>query len=126
MLMRGYREDQSPRIHPPWHPPTVTWPLNRALTATHVYVVLALYSVATRVAGFDFRETFGPFQHSRLLKDSCTALARAHLLFELLDDHAASLGPAGRAFLDWMRDVGEELLIVSKVVSGDWQQRVTD
>lgn len=120
ILMRGYREDESPRIHPPWHPPTVTWPLNRALTAAQTYVVLALYSLVARVSSVDLRETFGPFQHSRLLKESHTALERACRLLGLLDDHAGNVGPAGRAFLDWMHEVVEELLIASKVTSRSW------
>jgi HEXXH motif-containing protein len=120
MLMRGYREDESPRIHPPWHPLAVTWPLNRALTAAQVYVVLTFYSWVAQAASFDFRDAFGPFQHSRLLKESHTALERACRLLDLLDREAVNLGPAGRAFLDWMHEVVEKILVASKVTYGTW------
>ncbi len=109
LLPRGYSEQASPRLHPPWHPETEAWPMNRALTAAHVYVTLALYSVASEAAAPEFQARYGPCRRSQLLVDPIAAGARARSLIDLASGHPESLGKAGRAFLEWMRDVLEKL-----------------
>ncbi|RKH54331.1 aKG-HExxH-type peptide beta-hydroxylase, partial [Corallococcus llansteffanensis] len=109
MLGRNYQEATSPRIHPSWHPDSVTWPVNRALTAAHVYVTLALYTLASREAASEFEPHFGPCKHSRLLVNSRTAAEHARSLVESLRAHEDQLGQAGRLFLTWMSDLLNKL-----------------
>lgn len=109
IMARGYSEETSPRIHPPWHPETVTWPMNRALTAAHVYVALALYSVASEEAAPELQARYGPCKRSPLLVDTSAAGERAQSLIDLLSRHPESLGPAGRVFLEWMGDILQKL-----------------
>jgi hypothetical protein len=109
IMARGYSEQASPRIHPPWHPETVTWPMNRALTAAHVYVALALYSVASETAAPDLQARYGPCKRSPILVDKSAAGERARSLIDLASRHPESLGQAGRMFLEWMRDILQKL-----------------
>lgn len=109
LMARGYSEETSPRIHPPWHPETVTWPMNRALTAAHVYVALALYSVASAAAEPELQAQYGPWKRSPLLVDTSAAGERARSLIDLASRHAESLGQAGRMFLEWMGDILQKL-----------------
>jgi HEXXH motif-containing protein len=109
LMARDYSEKTSPRIHPPWHPETVTWPMNRALTAAHVYVALALYSVASEAAAPEAQTRYGPCKRSPILVDTRAAGERAHSLIDLVSQHPESLGQAGRMFLDWMRDILQKL-----------------
>lgn len=109
IMARGYSEKVSPRIHPPWHPETVTWPMNRALTAAHVYVALALYSVASEAAAPEFQARYGPWKRSPLLVDTSAAGERARSLIDLASRHPESLGQAGRMFLEWMGDILHKL-----------------
>lgn len=109
LMARGYSEKASPRIHPPWHPETVTWPMNRALTAAHVYVTLALYSVASEAAAPEFQARYGPCKRSQLLAEPSAADERARSLLDLVSRHPESLGKAGRAFVEWMGDILEKL-----------------
>jgi hypothetical protein len=111
LLARGYTEKASPRIHPPWHPETVTWPMNRALTAAHVYVALALYSVASEVAAPELQARYGPCKRSPLLVDASAAGERARSLIDLASRHPESLGKAGQAFLEWMGDILQNLAV---------------
>jgi hypothetical protein len=109
LMARGYSEKASPRIHPPWHPETVTWPMNRALTAAHVYVALALYSVASEAAEPELQARYGPCQRSPILVDTSAAGERARSLIDLASRHPESLGQAGRVFLEWMGDILQKL-----------------
>jgi hypothetical protein len=109
LMARGYSEKASPRIHPPWHPETVTWPMNRALTAAHVYVALALYSVASEAAAPEFQARYGPCKRSPLLVDTSAAGERARSLIDVASRHPESLGQAGRRFLEWMGDILQKL-----------------
>lgn len=109
LMARGYSEKASPRIHPPWHPETVTWPMNRALTAAHVYVALALYSVASEAAAPELQAHYGPCKRSLLLVDSSAAGERARSLIDLMSRHPESLGKAGQVFLEWMGDILQKL-----------------
>jgi hypothetical protein len=109
MMARGYSEKASPRIHPPWHPETVTWPMNRTLTAAHVYVALTLYSVVSEAAAQEFQARYGPCKRSPLLVDPSAAGERARSLIDLASRHPESLGQAGRTFLEWMGDILQEL-----------------
>lgn len=109
LMARGYTEKTSPLIHPPWYPETVAWPMNRALTAAHVYVTLALYSVASEAAAPEFEAGYGPCRRSMLLTDPSAAGERARSLIDLASRHPESLGNAGRAFLEWMGDVLQKL-----------------
>jgi hypothetical protein len=109
LMARGYSEEASPRIHPPWHPETVTWPMNRALTAAHVYVALALYSVASEAAAPELQARYGPCKRSPLLVDTSSAGERARSLIDLASRHPESLGQAGRVFLEWMGDILQKL-----------------
>ncbi len=111
IMARGYSEKTSPRIHPPWHPETVTWPMNRALTAAHVYVALALYSVASEAAAPEFQARYGPCKRSPILMDTSAAGERARTLIDLMSGHSESLGQAGRMFLAWMRDILQKLAV---------------
>ncbi|MEM7482789.1 MAG: HEXXH motif-containing putative peptide modification protein [Acidobacteriota bacterium] len=105
LLPRGYSEQTSPQLHPPWHPETTTWPMNRALTAAHVYVALSVYAAAAEAAAPEFETRFGPWERSQLLTDSNAAAGRAHSLIDLAAKHPESLGKAGKVFLEWMRSV---------------------
>ncbi|MEM7583510.1 MAG: HEXXH motif-containing putative peptide modification protein [Acidobacteriota bacterium] len=109
IMARGYSEKTSPLVHPPWHPETVTWPMNRALTAAHVYVALALYSVASEAASPELQARYGPCQRSQLLVDTSAAGERANRLIDLASRHPESLGKAGRMFLEWMGDLLQKL-----------------
>jgi hypothetical protein len=109
IMARGYSEKASPRIHPPWHPETVTWPMNRALTAAHVYVALALYSVVSEAAAPELQARYGPCKRSPLLVDTSAAAERARSLIDLASRHPESLGQAGRVFLEWMGDILQKL-----------------
>ncbi len=109
LMARGYSEKTSPRIHPPWHPETVSWPMNRGLTAAHVYVALALYSVASEAAAPELQTRYGPCKHSPLLVNASAAGERARSLINLASRHPESLGQAGRMFLEWMGDILEKL-----------------
>jgi hypothetical protein len=109
LMARDYSEMASPRIHPPWHPETVTWPMNRALTAAHVYVALSLYSVASETAAPEFQARYGPCKRSPLLVDTSAAGERARSLIDLVSRHPESLGQAGRMFLEWMGDILQKL-----------------
>jgi hypothetical protein len=109
LMARGYSEETSPRIHPPWHSKTVTWPMNRALTAAHVYVALALYSVASEAAVPEFQARYGTCKRSSLLVDPSAAGERARSLIELASRYPESLGQAGRMFLEWMGDILQKL-----------------
>jgi hypothetical protein len=116
LLARGYSEKVSPRIHPPWHPETVTWPMNRALTAAHVYVALALYSVVSEAAAPEFQARYGPCKRSMLLVDTSVAGERARSLIDLVSKHPESLGQAGRVFLEWMGDILQKLAVEPSVL----------
>jgi hypothetical protein len=116
LMARGYSEKASPRIHPPWHPETVTWPMNRALTAAHVYVTLAVYSVASEAAEPELQARYGPCKRSPLLVDTSTAGERARTLIDLASRHPESLGKAGRMFLEWMGDVLQKLEVGPSVL----------
>jgi hypothetical protein len=109
LMARGYSEKASPRIHPPWHPETVTWPMNRALTAAHVYVALALYMVASEAAAPELQARYGPCKRSPLLVDTSAAGERARSLIDLVSGYPESLGKAGLMFLEWMRDILQKL-----------------
>jgi HEXXH motif-containing protein len=109
LMARGYSEKASPRIHPPWHPETVTWPMNRALTAAHVYVALVLYTVASEAAAPEFKARYGPCKRSPILVDSSAAGERARSLIDLASRHPESLGKAGLMFLEWMGDILQKL-----------------
>jgi len=109
IMARGYSEKTSPRIHPPWHPETVTWPMNRALTAAHVYVALALYSMVSEAAAPEFEARYGPCKRSPILADTNAAAERARSLIDLMSMHPESLGQAGRMFLEWMEDILQKL-----------------
>jgi hypothetical protein len=109
LLARGYHEKTSPRIHPPWHPETVAWPMNRALTAAHVYVTLALYSVASEAAAPELQARYGPCKRSQLLVDTSAAGERAQSLIDLASRQPESLGKAGLVFLAWMEDILQKL-----------------
>jgi hypothetical protein len=109
LMARGYSEEASPRIHPPWHAESVTWPMNRALTAAHVYVALTLYSVASEAAAPELQARYGPCRRSPLLVDPSAAGDRARSLIDLVSRHPESLGQAGRMFLDWMGDILQKL-----------------
>jgi hypothetical protein len=109
IMARGYSEDTSPRIHPPWHPETVNWPMNRALTAAHVYVALAVYTVASEAAAPELQARYGPCKRSPLLVDASAADERARSLIDLASRHPESLGQAGRVFLEWMEGILQKL-----------------
>lgn len=111
LMARGYSEKTSPRIHPPWHPETVTWPMNRALTAAHVYVALALYTVASEAAVPELQARYGPCKRSPLLVDASAAGERARSLIDLASRHPESLGQAGRMFLEWMGEILQKLAV---------------
>lgn len=109
IMARGYSEKASPRIHPPWHPETVTWPMNRALTAAHVYVALTLYSVVSEAAAPELEARYGPCKRSPILMDTSAAGERARTLIDLMSRYPESLGQAGQKFLEWMRDILQKL-----------------
>lgn len=116
LLARGYSEHTSPRIHPLWHPETVTWPMNRALTAAHVYVALTLYAVASEAAAPEFQARYGPCKRSQLLVSASSAGERARILIDLASRHPESLGKAGQIFLKWMGDILQTLAVGPSVL----------
>lgn len=83
--------------------------MNRALTAAHVYVALALYSVASEATAPEFLAHYGPCKRSRLLMGTSAAGERARSLIDLMSMHPESLGQAGRMFLEWMEDILQKL-----------------
>jgi len=116
LMVRGYTENASPKIHPPWHPESVAWPMNRALTAAHVYVTLALYSVASEAAAPELQARYGPCKRSPLLVDPSAAGERARSLLDGASQHPESLGKAGLVFLEWMKDILQKLAAGSSVL----------
>jgi hypothetical protein len=83
--------------------------MNRALTAAHVYVALALYSMASEAAAPELQARYGPCKRSPLLVGTSTAGERARSLIDLISRHPESLGQAGRVFLEWMGDILQKL-----------------
>jgi len=109
ILAKGYSETTSPRLNPPWHPETELWPMNRVLTAAHVYLTLTLYAMASEAAAPELQARYGPCRRSNLLTDPSLASQRAQSLIDLASQHPESLGKAGQMFLTWMGNILHEL-----------------
>ncbi|HEU4578599.1 MAG TPA: hypothetical protein VFS67_10110 [Polyangiaceae bacterium] len=93
----------APTITPPWHrvaPAPPAWPVTRAMTAMHVYVVLSLFFAVAETAA---AELIGPFGERPPAKRKRQALDRAHYLLQQLDARRESIGAAGQRFLTWIR-----------------------
>ncbi|MFC8583084.1 HEXXH motif-containing putative peptide modification protein [Streptomyces sp. NPDC057217] len=97
----GFRPQLAPTVSPPWHDDEQQWPLDRLLTAMHVYTGLAVFfgRIANARGGSPTDPAEYPVdpvaKHRR-------AVRRARFLLDASREHPDAFSAAGRSFIDWV------------------------
>jgi hypothetical protein len=102
----GFRPQDSPRITPPWLSGTQKgeWPLDRLLTAMHVYAALAVFfgRVANAPDGGGEVRAHAIAQHRQ-------GIERSQFLVGAAQDNAGFLSGSGQVFVTWISQVLKDL-----------------
>jgi hypothetical protein len=109
LYVLGFRPQLSPTVTPPWHSgDQQQWPLDRILTAMHVYTGLAVFYgrmqlVQASGQGINLTEdSAGPIDAVGKYE---RAVQRARCLLEMSQSHPDVFSPAGRSFIDWVAGI---------------------
>jgi hypothetical protein len=106
LLTPDFDREDAPKVCSLWNVPSQNyWDTHRALAAFHVYVYLALFSTLAEQRRTELEGTYGSLKGSKSA-GSAKSLQRAHYLGEQLTALCwEELGPAGKRFVDLLKEV---------------------
>ncbi|GAA2954803.1 hypothetical protein GCM10010446_44740 [Streptomyces enissocaesilis] len=111
LFAAGFRPLSSPMVSPPWHSGDrkQRWPLDRLLTAMHVYTGLAVFfgriDLERRRGGVTDRSEY-PADPAMKYQE---AIERARYLSNTAQDHFNTFSAAGNSFIKWIAETQEPL-----------------
>ncbi|RBQ16663.1 hypothetical protein DP939_28655 [Spongiactinospora rosea] len=111
LLDEDYDAAASPLIRPHWNrarpEASEGWPLDRALTVSHVYTTLALFHSTVAARHAELAGRYGPITGADPARQARRSFDRAQYLLHRLGRHAERLGAGGRLFLRWLGGINE-------------------
>nr|WP_239542880.1 HEXXH motif-containing putative peptide modification protein [Micromonospora terminaliae] len=111
LFSSGFRPQLSPKITPPWHNARdkQEWPLDRLLTAMHVYTALAVfYGRMERAANTSDGADRAEYPADTAMKYQ-RAIDRAYFLANKSREYSEVFSGAGMAFIEWIAQILKEL-----------------
>ncbi|MEV4372991.1 hypothetical protein AB0J71_38405 [Nonomuraea sp. NPDC049637] len=111
LLEEGYDAAESPLIRPHWNrarpQADAGWPVDRALTVSHVYTTLALFHSTVAARHAELADRYGPITGADPARQARRSFDRAQYLLHRLGHHTDQLGSGGRLFLRWLGGINE-------------------
>jgi hypothetical protein len=107
LFAKGFRADISPKFTPPWHNRTVKgdWPVDRLLTAMHVYLALAVFFA--RMGQRAYQEAIDNRVHP--WERAFQAMDRTRYLVVQAQAYLEYLSANGSQFVAWIEQTLEDL-----------------
>ncbi|YCK37308.1 hypothetical protein ACNF49_25615 [Actinomadura sp. ATCC 39365] len=111
LLEEGYDAAVSPLVRPHWNRARREagegWPVDRALTVSHVYTTLALFHSTVAARHEELADRYGPIAGADPARQARRSFDRAQYLLHCLGRHTEQLGAGGRLFLRWLGGINE-------------------
>ncbi|MGW0808164.1 hypothetical protein [Nonomuraea sp. NPDC002799] len=111
LLGEHYDAEASPLIRPHWNRARPEagdgWPIDRALTVSHVYTSLALFHSAVAARYAELADRYGQITSADPAQQARRSFDRAQYLIQRLEQQTEHLGAGGRLFLRWLRGINE-------------------
>ncbi|UBU18225.1 aKG-HExxH-type peptide beta-hydroxylase [Nonomuraea gerenzanensis] len=111
LLGEHYDAETSPLIRPHWNRARPQaddgWPIDRALTVSHVYTSLALFHSTVAARHAELADRYGPITGADPARQARRSFDRAQYLIQRLGGRTEQLGTGGRLFLRWLHGINQ-------------------